>query len=215
MIKELSSLNIFKSIDKEYLIDFINNNQIVKRSFHKGMTVHEHGSKCLGLDIVLSGGLIAYSLASNGSETIVFEFKKDSVIGANLLFGNQNKYPMNIYCTEDCVLFHIYKDTVLELLKNYDFVMPFVRSLSLNSQGINKRIAMYTQKSLRENLMDYLIDLSAKQNSHIVRLPVSKKQLADYFGVQRPSLFRELKRMKDENLIKIDNKTITLNFLRK
>lgn len=213
MIKELSSLNILKSIDKEYLTDFINNNQIVKRSFYKGTTVHEHDSKCLGIDIVLSGGLVAYSLASNGSETIVFEFKKNNVIGANLLFGDENKYPMNIYCTEDCVLFHIYKDTVTKLLTDYTFVMPFVRSLSLNSQGINERIAMYTQKNLRENLMDYLIDLSAKQNSHIVRLPVSKKQLADYFGVQRPSLFRELKRMKDEDLIKIDNKTITLNFL--
>ncbi len=215
MIENLSALELFNGIDKECLRNLVNDNKIIRRSFHKGMTVHEHGSKCLGLDIVLSGGLIAYSLASNGSEIVVFEFRKNNVIGANLLFGNQNKYPMNIYCTEDCVLFHIYKDTVLELLKNYDFVMPFVRSLSLNSQGINKRIAMYTQKSLRENLMDYLIDLSAKQNSHIVRLPVSKKQLADYFGVQRPSLFRELKRMKDEDLIKIDNKTITLNFLRK
>ncbi|MCK9218375.1 MAG: Crp/Fnr family transcriptional regulator [Firmicutes bacterium] len=213
MIKELSSLNIFKSIDKEYLTDFINNNQIVKRSFYKGMTVHEHGSRCLGIDIVLSGGLVAYSLASNGSETIVFEFKKDSVIGANLLFGDENKYPMNIYCTEDCVLFHIHKDAVTELMKDYTFVMPFVRSLSLNSQGINERIAMYTQKSLRKNLMDYLIDMSEKQNSHVIRLPISKKQLADYFGVQRPSLFRELKRMKDEDLIEIDNKTITLNFL--
>ncbi len=213
MLESLSALELFNKIDKEYLINLVKDNKIVKRSFHRGLTVHEHGSNCLGLDIVISGGLVAYSLASNGSETIVFEFKRNSVIGANLLFGDQNKYPMNIYCTSDCVLFHIHKDTVSELLKDYSFVMPFVRSLSLNSQGINERIAMYTQKSLRENLMNYLVDISEKQNSHIIHLPISKKQLADYFGVQRPSLFRELKRMKDENLIKIDNKNITLNFI--
>jgi len=71
---------------------------------------------------------------------------------------------------------------------------------------------MYTQKSLRENLMDYLVVLSAQQKSNQVTLPVTKKQLADYFGVQRPSLFRELKRMKDESLIKIENKEITIKF---
>lgn len=39
---------------------------------------------------------------------------------------------------------------------------------------------------------------------------MSKKQLADYLGVQRPSLFRELKKMQDEGLIFVLNKEIQL-----
>jgi CRP-like cAMP-binding protein len=61
--------------------------------------------------------------------------------------------------------------------------------------------------------LGYLRSLSTEQNSHTITLPISKKQLADYFGVQRPSLFRELKKMKEEGLINIDNKTITLYFI--
>ena len=78
---------------------------------------------------------------------------------------------------------------------------------------MNKKIAMYTQKSLRENLTDYFIALSVVQKSKTIILPISKKQLADHFGVQRPSLFRELKRMKDDGLIEVDNRKIALNFL--
>ena len=78
---------------------------------------------------------------------------------------------------------------------------------------MNERIAMYTQKTLRENLVDYLSALSTTQNSDTIILPITKKELADYFGVQRPSLFRELKRMKDENLIEINNRIFKLNFL--
>ena len=78
---------------------------------------------------------------------------------------------------------------------------------------MNERIAMYTQKTLRENLVDYLSALSIAQNSSTVILPITKKELADYFGVQRPSLFRELRRMKDEELIEINNRIIKLNFL--
>jgi CRP-like cAMP-binding protein len=210
MDNELKKLSLLKDIDVKLLKSLVMSKQIVKHSYNKGRTVHEQYTECYGIDIVHEGKLIAYSLTSNGSETILFEFSKDSIIGANLLFGEQNEYPINIYCTADCTLFHISKTAVIELLKNYSFVMSFVKSLSLNAQGMNKKIVMYTQKSLRKSLIDYFNALSAAQKSKTVILPVSKKQLADHFGVQRPSLFRELKRMKDEGIIEIDNRNITI-----
>lgn len=211
MYNEIKKSSLFKGVNEDLFRSLVSDNQIIKASYNKGKTVHEQQAECLGLDIVHSGKLIAYSLTSTGSETVRFEFAKDSIIGANLLFGEQNKYPMNIYCTSDCTLFHVAKEAVEELLKEYSFVIPFVKSLSLNSQGMNKKV-MYTQKSLRENLLDYFTALSAQQKSKTIILPVSKKQLADHFSVQRPSLFRELKQMKDEGLIEIDNRRITVYF---
>ncbi len=117
---------------------------------------------------------------------------------------------MNIYCTEDSELLHINKSDVELLLHDHQFTINFIKSISLNSQGMNKKITIYKQKTLRENLIDYFNALSTEQNSKIITLSVSKKQLADYFGVQRPSLFRELKQMKDEGLIKIDNRQIKI-----
>ncbi|HBR01479.1 MAG TPA: Crp/Fnr family transcriptional regulator [Ruminiclostridium sp.] len=213
MIEELKRMPLFRETDHKILERLILEKQIFKQSYHKGATVHEQNTECYVMDMVCSGKLVAYSLAPNGSESVVFEFVTGSIIGANLLFGNQNRYPMSIYCTTDCVLLHILRSGIEELLKGYSFVMQFMRSLSINSQGMNRKIAMYTQKSLRENLMDYFLALSTQQKSNSVLLPVTKKQLADYFGVQRPSLFRELKRMRDEDLIGIENKTITIKFL--
>lgn len=210
MIEELKHISLFHKTDRNVLERLIQEKQVYKRSYHKGVTVHEQNTECYAMDVVCSGRLVAYSLASNGSETIIFEFEAGSIIGANLLFGKQNLYPMNIYCTSDCTLFHISKHGISELLKEHSFVMQFIQSLSLNSQGMNRKIAMYTQKSLRENLMDYFMALSVQQKSKSVLLPQTKKQLADYLGVQRPSLFRELKRMKDEGLINIANKRITI-----
>lgn len=210
MVAKLKKIPLFAHTDVKALEDLIHQNEIIKKSYHKGMTVHVQGSSCSAIHVVASGKLVAYSLASNGSESIIFEFGSGSVIGANLLLGDQNKYPMNIYCTHDCTVFQISKTGISQLLKQYEFVMPFVKSLSTNSQGMNQKIAMYTQKTLRENITDYLMALSTQQESKIITLPISKKQLADYLGVQRPSLFRELKSMKDEGLIKVDNRKVTL-----
>ena len=76
---------------------------------------------------------------------------------------------------------------------------------------MNRKISIYTQKTLRENLFDYFVIQSIQQSSDTIKLPITKKTLAEFLGVQRPSLFRELKKMKDENLISISNNLITIN----
>lgn len=212
MIEILQNMPCFKKTNKELLEGLITSQQIIKINCYKDKTIYEQGEKCTGIDLILSGKLIAYSLTSYGSETIVFEFIEGGTIGANLLFGNDNSYPLNIYCVEDTTIIHLLKPAVEVLLKETYFAMEFIKVLSSNSQGLNKKIAMYTQKSLRENLKDYLLALSVMQKSKTIYLPISKKQLADYLGVQRPSLFRELRKMKDENLIEVNNRIITLLF---
>lgn len=202
----MMNISLFKDVDKFLL----KNVDMIKKKYTKGSTVYEKGIVCNSLDIVLSGNLVAYATSANGSESRVFSFEKDNTIGANLLFGNINRYPFNIYATTNCELLHINKDAVEELLKNYEFTLSFVKILSLNSQVMNQKIAIYTQKTLRENLMDYFNTLSLQQDRRLIKLSMSKKQLADYLGVQRPSLFRELKKMQDEGLIFVSNKEIQL-----
>lgn len=204
----LKKMPLFSAVDD--FDEYILNRTICFQMYNKGATVYNCSESCDFLDVVLSGNIIAYSLADNGSATTVFEFGQGSILGANLLFAEINKYPLNIYCLSDCVLAHIDKAAVKKLLHNYGFVMEYIKSLSRNSRGLNKKISMYSQKTLRDNIMDYLKVQSEIQNSNTISLQSSKKELADYFGVQRPSLFRELKRMKNEGIIEVKNRTITI-----
>ena len=180
------------------------------QKYSKGKTVYNKGDHCTSLDIVVSGSLIAYSLAENGSANTLFEFKSGNILGANLLFAKSDSYPLNIYCLSDCELVHIRKKAVARLLHHYDFVIQYIKSLSQNSQGLNQKIAMFFEKTLRENILDYLKMQSVIQKTNRITLPVTKKELADYLGVQRPSLFRELKKMKEAHLIHVENRVIIL-----
>lgn len=188
----------------------VSQGQIKIKKYAKGETLYNQGCLCNSLDIVITGSLTAYSLTESGSSTIMFEFKKDSIIGANLLFATNNIYPLNIYCSSECSLIHIEKTAVEILLHNYDFVMSYVRSLSQNSLGLNHKIAMFSRKTLRQNIYEYLLQQSIAQHSQTVYLPFSKKEFADYLGVQRPSLFREIKKMQLDGIISIDNRKITI-----
>jgi CRP-like cAMP-binding protein len=204
----IKSVPIFKSVTDIELL--VSQGQIKIIKYSKGETLYIQGSLCSSLDIVVTGSLTAYSLTESGSSTIMFEFKKDSIIGANLLFATNNIYPLNIYCSSECRLIHIEKPAVEILLHNYDFVMSYVKSLSQNSLGLNHKIAMFSRKTLRQNIYEYLLQQSIVQHSQTVYLPFSKKEFADYLGVQRPSLFRELKKMQFDGIISIDNRKIKI-----
>ena len=210
MISQLKNLSIFKNTDIKLIQELLKNNEIIKKTFHKGAVVHSKGEICHNIDLIFPGNLVAYSLSENGSEINIFEFIKDNIIGANLLFGENNRFPMNIYCTSESTIYQISKNGIYALLKDYEFVLEFMKIISLNSENMNKKIAMHSQRTLRDNLMDYLLSLSIEQKSKTIILPNSKKQLADYLGVQRPSLFREFKKLKEEGILEINNRIITL-----
>ncbi|MCB5713599.1 helix-turn-helix domain-containing protein [Lactonifactor sp. BIOML-A3] len=206
----LRNISLFSAVKESDLEKLLAGNHIYKKHYSKGVTVHNANETCRTLDIVLSGSLVAYSLSTNGSSTTMFEFSKGSVIGANLLFGENHSYPLNIYCLTDCQIVHININAVLGLLHDYNFTLHYIKSISQNSQGINQKIAMFTQRTLRENIMNYLKQQTIIQKSSVILLPISKRQLADYLGVQRPSLFRELKKLKEEGIIEINNRTIAI-----
>lgn len=208
--EELRCIPLLSGLGAAVLSRCLAENQVFVRRYAKESAVHHQHDPCGMLDVVLSGGLAAYSLSENGSWITMFEFRKNAVVGANLLFGEDRRYPLNIYSMAACELLHITRDAVAEFLHSYSFVMQYVASLSANSQGMNRKITMLTQKTLRENLTDYLRQQSVIQGTSRITLPISKRELADYLGVQRPSLFRELKKMKDEGMVGIDRRSVTI-----
>lgn len=213
MIEIIKTIPLFSQMGLDEIIPLIADCQLFLKSYSKGATVYNQKDCCKTLDIVLSGSFIAYSLSENGSSMTMFEFTDGQMLGANLLFGDNHTYPLTIYCMSDAQLLHITQKAICSFLHNYNFVIQFLGMLSHNSQKLNQKITMVAQKTLRENLLEYFRQQSILQRSDTIVLPISKKQLADYLGVQRPSLFRELKNLKDEGIINISNRTIQLNLL--
>lgn len=209
-INTLKKIDLLSQVDETLLKKHIKEGLIRLLAYPKAAIVYHRNDFCQTLDIVHSGTLMAYVLSENGSQTAMFEFKEKGIIGGNLLFGDQHAYPFTII-SENCQLFHIQRKAVLDYLHNYYFVLNYVKSLSFNSQSMNQKIAMVTQNTLRDNILIYLRQQSMLQNNSQIILPLSKKEWADFLGVQRPSLFRELKKLKDEGLIDIDNRLIKLN----
>ena len=65
------------------------------------------------------------------------------------------------------------------------------------------------QKSLRDRILIYLHSLAPDSEGYL-HVPFTQTALAEFLGVNRSALSRELGRMQDENLIEVNDKKMKL-----
>ena len=67
-----------------------------------------------------------------------------------------------------------------------------------------------SQRTIREKLICYFMQLAAQAKASSFSLPFTMVDLADYLSIDRSAMTRELKRMKEEGLIRTEGKKIWL-----
>ena len=85
--------------------------------------------------------------------------------------------------------------------------------LTITSDKINEkneRIEILTKKTIRDKLLEYFRIVSEKSGSRIIYLTLNYTELADYLAVDRCAMSRELKNLKEDGIIKTEQKKITL-----
>ena len=72
-----------------------------------------------------------------------------------------------------------------------------VKMLSEKLLDFNFRINVLSKKTIREKVLTLL----ARQEENEIKLAFNRNELADYLGVNRAALSRELSKMKEEGII--------------
>ena len=68
---------------------------------------------------------------------------------------------------------------------------------------------LLSQKSIENKIMFYLYSEKKKRNTNVINIP-SKEKLAQLLNIPRPSLSRELIKLKEKKIILYDKYKITI-----
>lgn len=199
------------TLGEKNIIEYIENATIIISKYEKNESLHLEGDNCIYLEIILKGSISVERIDENGNILKIAVFNTGDLIGANLVFSENATYPISTRCNEITYIAKIKKNELNKILiSNQAFLSKFLEKSSRNSKILVNKIKNFMSKSLRDMIISYLNNKSIEQNSKVINLDMSKTQIAHLFGVQRTSLSRELKKMKDEGLIDYDNNTITI-----
>ena len=181
------------------------------KSYNKKTIIYLQNETCNTIDILLDGEVAIQKIDENGDILTITTFGSGDIMGGSLAFSNNNEYPMTIIAISKSTLLHIEKELILNLCQNNrKFLTRFLESLSGKNLILTDKIRFISMKSIRDKIVEFLTYEYHIQGNTTIKLNISKKELAERFGVQRPSLFRELKKMKEQNLIDYDSKHIII-----
>jgi len=215
----LKLTGLFGKLSTLELIDLFKTNQYIISQYKKGNIIHFESERCTSWDIILKGEVIVQKIDEKGNVLTVTEFKTGDNIGGNLLFSKHPYYPMSVLAKSDTNILHINKDFVLHLCRHsQDFLIQFLNCISDKTTILTNKIKSISMKSVRESIIDFLNYEYYTQKNKVIKLCMTKKELAERLGIQRTSLSRELNKMKRDGLVDYDAHTITIcdfNIIRK
>lgn len=198
-----------KSVNKLKILQFL---EAQTTSFKKNNTILSSIRQESIICIVLDGYLQIVKNHYDGSRTIVEELKEHSIFGTVMSYLQHDEY--NVITKEDSKIIIIDFNHIMQITEAKPYFMEFLKNLlqvmSNKMKVMNERMEILTNNSIRNKLLAYFKILSKKTNSKTIYLPFSYTDLADYLVVNRSSMSRELKNLKDEGFIEMRGKKIKL-----
>lgn len=162
--------------------------------------------------IVLEGYLQIVKNNYNGTRSIIEDLKENSIFTTKTSFISNNEY--NIITKEDSKILLIDFSNILNSVENKSYFTTFLKNLlkimSDKNEESNERVQILSNNSIRNKLLTYFKIMSKRNKSKIIYLPFNFTDLADYLSINRSAMTRELKSLKEEGFIEINNRKIKL-----
>ncbi len=202
---------LLKAIPSDRIQSYLRDGSFKISTYGKNAIIHFSGEVCTKLEIILDGNVHVERIDESGNLMTIAEFWSDEILGGNLLFSKNPYYPMTITAKNPVVILEIHKERLFEIFSdNPVFLKCYLEFVADHTTILGDRIQHYVNKSMRDCIMKYLELERQKQNTNLIKLPITKKAWAEKMGVQRTSLSRELAKMKKDGLIRYDSKFIEL-----
>lgn len=207
----LKETNLFKHFSTEEFDNFLNNPFVKLKNYSKEETIFLEGDICNGISLIITGEVHIQQNNSIGNTLTISKLHPKNIFGENIMFSSDGIYTVDVVSKSNSSILHINKKVITEMLMNNEkFLIKFLTLLSNKSVILSSKLRQLNMKSLRERIATFLYSEYKKQNSYKIKLYSTKEELAKNFGVQRPSLSRELINMKNDGIINYDRKTITI-----
>lgn len=182
------------------------------RSYAKGEIIASGGEECRSLQIVFTGNVKGEMIDYSGRVLKIEDIPPPRPLAVAFLFGKNNRFPVTISATEYTELIVLPRNSVVTLMQSSEkFLTNFLNAVSNRAQFISGKLRFLSFKTLKGKIAHYLMELDSLQNNNgQVVLNKSHEELAELFGVARPSLSRALRELHHQGIIEARGRNVRI-----
>lgn len=183
-------------------------------AYKKNEIIIHIGDEFRQCGILLDGSLEVSYDTNQFEKHNVNHFNPGQVFGESLALKGIPDSPVQVSAIADSVILFIDLRKLMlstercnrHCIYNHQFLLNLMERMAEQNIFSNLKLRILGQKSLRDRIMIYLTHMHAN-NPAGVEIPFSQTSLAEFLGVNRSALARELGRMQDEEIITINKRT--------
>jgi CRP/FNR family transcriptional regulator, dissimilatory nitrate respiration regulator len=180
------------------------------RNYKAGSMISLSGEPVNRLMVVMHGVVKGEMVDYSGRVIKIEDIPAPGALASAFLFGNKNIFPVNVIAVTDSELLIIDKPEFLKLLQSEDRILiNFLDMISNRSQFLSEKIKFLNFKTIKVKLAQYILKKAGKSEISVT-FDMTQNELADFFGVARPSVARALGELEEEELIVADRKNIKI-----
>lgn len=205
----MQKITLFKNIAEEEMESLLKTLGSRTVSFKKDMTILSNLNNINEVGIVLEGTASLIRIDYNGNRTIVSDLQKNDLFGG--CFSDYMNEEMSVVADSDSEILFVEYDRLLGKVgkphpSHETIIENMIEILVKKVNAYNRRIEILNKRTIRDKLLEFFHILEKEQASNTIRLPFNYTVLADYLAVDRSAMMRELKNLKEENIIEVKNK---------
>lgn len=201
MIAILLESVLFRNISDKEVSNLLETAAYRVAAYQAKDVVALQGAPCNHLMIVLSG-LLQGQMVNDAGKLVV-------MLAPAFLYAPKNNLPVNIIAMEPSEILFIHRDDFTHWMQlNKQLLQNFLMLISGRSHFLSDKIMFLSLKNIKNKIADYLLRKLSDTSPDVIHLTETQQEIADSFGVTRPSLARALAEMEQEGIIAIDRKVI-------
>ncbi len=190
-----------------------------KKSFREKDTVSVYGIGCQKVGLLYHGCVSINRINADGTLDMLEYIENSGIFGAAFSFY-QHEDEFIVICEKDCTILFVDKSQITKRCSNacahHTIVIENLLSfMSEKISNLTEKVDILSHRTIREKLLCYFRVQLAKTGTNHFQLPFSFLALANYLCIDRSAMMREIKKMKEDQIVKINGKKIYINYTQK
>lgn len=171
--------------------------------YKKGELIASQGDVISGLYMLTKGKVKTEIVSNSGLVVSVEELTAPYPLAAAFIFADKNRFPVEVTALEECEVVLISKLSIeRQMAKCPGFLRGFMAFTANRVQFLSERLKVFSHKGIKAKVAYYILQHDKDGSFELGR---SIASLAEYFGVERPSLSRAISEMAKDGIIEFES----------
>lgn len=201
----LGESRLFEGMERDGLDQLLQESGAVVGDFRKNEIIALEGTPLEGIGFILEGSVTVGKDTVSGDRMMIARLGPGEIFGEVAAFAGKN-WTATVLTEEGAMVLFLPPGQLKSFHGKasegkYRLVLNLLHMVSDKALLLNEKIEILALKGIRRKIARYLLIHHQRTGRTRFDLPLNRKLMAEYLQVSRPSLSRELIRLKEEGVI--------------